>query len=142
VKFNKRFFFFRNIIANLSYILKSMNHNELGAYGEKLAREYLENIDYLHLEFNYRFGKNEVDIISFYQNKIIVTEVKTKSEFEILEPWKSVTKQKQKQIIKVTNAYLQSLEVEYNVQFDIISIVVSKDLSPEILHIKDAFSAM
>jgi putative endonuclease len=119
-----------------------MNHNELGVFGEKLAREYLEKKEYQHLDFNFRFGKNEVDIVSFYKNKIIVTEVKTKSEFELLDPWKAVTRQKQKQIIKVTNAYLQTLNDEYNVQFDIVSIIVSKNLSAEIIHIEDAFTAM
>lgn len=119
-----------------------MNHNELGVYGEKLAREYLEKKEYQHLEFNYRFGKNEVDIVSMFKDKIVVTEVKTKSKFEFLEPWKSVTRQKQKQIIKVTNAYLQTLEEVYNVQFDIVSIIVSKDMTAEVLHIEDAFAAM
>jgi putative endonuclease len=119
-----------------------MNHNELGVYGEKIAQGYLQQKGYQHLAFNYKFGKNEVDIVSFYNNKIVVTEVKTKSAYELLEPWKAVTRNKQKQIIKVTDAYLQTLDDEYNVQFDIVSIIVSADLTSDIVHIVDAFSAM
>lgn len=119
-----------------------MNHNELGVFGEKIAQEYLLNKGYQHLYFNYRFGKNEIDIISVFRNKIVVTEVKTKSSYEVLEPWKSVTRQKQKQIIKVADAYIQTLDMEYDVQFDIVSIIVYHDLTSAIEHFEDAFSAM
>ena len=119
-----------------------MNHNELGVFGERLAREYLEKKEYQHLDFNFRFGKNEIDIISVFRNKIVVTEVKTKSSYEVLEPWKSVTRQKQKQIIKVADAYIQTLDMEYDVQFDIVSIIVYHDLTSAIEHFEDAFSAM
>lgn len=41
-----------------------MNHIEFGSFGEKLAREYLEQKDYTILEQNWRFGRLEVDLIA------------------------------------------------------------------------------
>ena len=106
-----------------------------------IAQEYLKNKGFIHLDFNYRYGKLEVDIISIENNQLVVTEVKTRQTAEIGEPWRAVTRAKQRQIIKVTDAYLKWKKLNIDTRFDIISIVHNQYQS-EIEHIVDAFTTV
>jgi putative endonuclease len=115
-----------------------MNTAELGIYGENLAVTYLIKKGYHIIERNYRFKKNEVDIICLDKEILVIVEVKTRQTAEIGEPWRAVTKQKQKQIIQVANYYLQSKEIDRTTRFDIVSIV-HNSYRTDIEHILDAF---
>ena len=117
-----------------------MTQQELGQFGETLAANHLKNKGYSILYRNYKFLKNEVDIIARYEDKIIVVEVKTRQTAEIGEPWMAVTKAKQKLIIQVANHFIQTNEIENDTRFDIISIV-HNSFRTKIEHIEDAFSA-
>jgi len=116
-----------------------MTQQELGIYGENVAVSHLINKGYTILHRNYKFKKNEVDIVTSYKNQIIVVEVKTRQTSEIGEPWMAVTKAKQKLIILVANHYLQEKQIENDTRFDIISIV-HNSYRTKIEHIEDAFS--
>ena len=116
-----------------------MSNQELGILGEKLAQEYLNNKGFSHLEFNYRFGKLEVDIISIENNQLVVTEVKTRQTAEIGEPWRAVTRAKQRQIIRVADAYVKWKNLNIDTRFDIVSIVHNQ-YRTEIEHIVDEFT--
>jgi putative endonuclease len=118
-----------------------MTQQELGQLGEKMAQNYLKERNYEILETNFTFGKVEADIICEFQGKIIVVEVKTRQTAEIGEPWRAVTRAKQKQIIKAANHYIQENDIDKDTQFDIISIVYNSFRS-EIEHIEDAFVPM
>jgi putative endonuclease len=118
-----------------------MTTQELGIYGERIAREYLKEKGFEHLEFNYRFGKLEIDIVSIYQGEIVVTEVKTRQTAEIGEPWRAVTRAKQKQIIKVANEFVKAKQFSLDTRFDIVSIVHNQ-YRTEIEHIEDAFTTV
>jgi putative endonuclease len=118
-----------------------MTNQELGILGEKLAQEYLTKKGFKHIDFNFRFGKLEVDIISLENNQLVVTEVKTRQTAEIGEPWRAVTRAKQKQIIKVADAYLKWKHLNIDTRFDIISIVHNQ-YRTEIEHIVDAFTTV
>jgi putative endonuclease len=116
-----------------------MNHEELGAHGERLACKYLVKKGYSILDQNWRFGRNEIDIVALFQDKVIVVEVKTRQTAKIGEPWRAVTKSKQKAIIKVAHAYLLQNEIDFETQFDIISIVYNS-YRCDLEHIQGAFS--
>jgi len=118
-----------------------MNNQELGVYGEELAANYLKKLQYEIIERNYRFGRNEVDIIAMYKGYIRFIEVKTRVTAEIGEPWRAVTPAKQKQIIKVANQYLMSNAIDLEVKFDVISIVTNS-YRTDIELIEDAFIPM
>lgn len=117
-----------------------MTNQELGAHGENLATKHLEKLGYFILERNYRFGRNEVDIIAKKENYVRFIEVKTRVTAEIGEPWKAVTKTKQKQIIKVANHFLVENEMDNEAKFDIVSIVTNQ-FRTDIELIDDAFTA-
>ena len=74
-----------------------MTTDELGSWGEDFTVNYLQKKRYQILDRNYRFLKNEVDIIAKFENQLVIIEVKTRQTAEIGEPWRAVTKNKQKQ---------------------------------------------
>lgn len=121
--------------------MTTMNHTELGMHGEQLAVNFLSNLDYTILDRNFRFKKNEIDIVALKNDMIIVCEVKTRVTAEIGEPYKAVTRRKQKQIIATANYYIQSKNIDREVQFDIISIVCNS-YRTKIEHIEAAFTPL
>ena len=116
------------------------DHNELGKLGEIAAANFLKNNGYSILKRNWKFKKAELDIIAVKDDKIIVTEVKTRGEDYLIDPIKAITMGKQKQIVKAANAYIQENELDNEVRFDVITVVFNQS-KPEINHIQDAFYA-
>lgn len=115
-----------------------MNQHELGTYGEQIALQLLRSKNYQIIATNYRFGKVEADIICISENKLIIVEVKTRQTAEIGEPWRAVTRSKQKQLIKVANGFIFEKDIALETRFDIISIV-HNSYRTDIEHLEDAF---
>lgn len=116
-----------------------MNHTELGRFGEELAEKHLHKKGFRILKKNYRFGKIEIDLIAESEDKLIVIEVKTRQTAEIGEPWRAVTRSKQKQIIKAANHFIITENCHLETRFDVVSIV-HNSYRTDIEHIEDAFS--
>ena len=112
----------------------------MGDVGEKLAMQFLKSKGFTIIRTNYRFGKNEIDIIGKDGEEMVFVEVKTRQTSEIGEPWRAVTKSKQRQIIKCANHYLIENELDVESRFDIISIVLNS-FGTRIEHIDGAFIA-
>ncbi len=115
-----------------------MNTTKTGAYGEDLCANYLVEKGFGVLTKNYRFGKNEIDIIGKVKDTIVFVEVKYRTDDSAMAPWQAVTRKKQRQIIRVANQYLQNGAIELEARFDVVSIVQSP-LGLRIDHIEDAF---
>jgi putative endonuclease len=113
-------------------------HNEKGAKGEEIASEYLTKKGYIILEKNWRFKNLEADIIALKDKMLVVAEVKTRKSNCFGEPETFVNKQKQKNLIKAANEYVIRSGMDYDVRFDIVSIILS-DSEMKINHIEDAF---
>lgn len=116
----------------------TMNNTELGAFGESMAERYLINKGLRIIDKNVRFKKWEADIIAEDGDKLVVIEVKTRQTAEIGEPWRAVTKAKQRQIIQVANFYVSQHQIDKDTRFDIVSIV-HNSYRTNIEHIEDAF---
>ena len=115
-----------------------MQHIELGQLGEDLASNHLAAKKFEILDRNYRWKKSEIDIICQKNNLLIVVEVKTRQTAVYGQPYEAVTRSKQKQIIKVTNQYIQENDIDLEVRFDVISIVQNQHRTA-IEHIEGAF---
>ena len=114
------------------------DHNELGKEGERIAVDYLRKKGFTILKQNYRFKRAEVDIITMYKDVLRIIEVKTRQSHYMAGPEITVTKKKQKAIIRVANAYVDECDYDGETQFDIISIVLNENnLSLE--HLEDAY---
>lgn len=114
------------------------DHIELGKAGEALAVAHLEKKGYRILERNWRLGKEEIDIIARDGNFIVIVEVKTRTSNIFAEPETSVTKVKQRILVRIANAYMNYRRQCGEVRFDIVSIVIRPD-GDIINHILDAF---
>ncbi len=115
-------------------------HNELGKKGEYIARQYLEKKGYKIINCNWRFLKDEIDIIALYENFLIIVEVKARNTDYFGEPEFAVTKKKQKFLVRATQAYIDQKNINNEVRFDIVAITFCPE-GHRINHIEDAFYA-
>jgi putative endonuclease len=113
-------------------------HNDLGKMGEELAIEHLRKNNYVIRSTNFRAGKNEIDIIAVENNELVIIEVKTRSSNYAMEPECAVTRAKQRSLVLAANIYITRNNIDMEVRFDIIGILVQAD-AHVIRHIKDAF---
>lgn len=116
-------------------------HIETGKKGEELAAEFLTSQGIKILHRNWRIGHYELDLVAREGDTVVVTEVKTRKSLYGGEPEVSVTRMKQKTLIKAANAYVMHYGINLPVRFDIISVVI-KGEQHFIHHIKDAFYPM
>lgn len=115
---------------------------ETGNEGERLALEYLRNNGYTILETQWRWGRNEVDLIARKDAIVCFIEVKLRRSNWAGEPWESVNRSKQKAIVRAANGYLgHHVDFDAEARFDIVSILLHAH-GPEIEHIEGAFYAM
>lgn len=117
-----------------------MKKEELGSWGEDEALNFLQRKGFQFIDRNIRFKKWEIDLVLTDGEELVIVEVKARCTALIGEPWRAVTRSKQRQIIKVADRYVQDNQIDRNVRFDIISIVHNQ-FQTSIEHIADAFSA-
>ncbi len=97
----------------------------LGQEGERLAANYLAKKGYRIIERNYRYHRNEIDIIARHGRTLCFVEVKTRLSSAKGHPAEAVTLQKQHEIIKAARAYLAfSTDGECDCRFDVIAVRV------------------
>src|SRR5688572_9750954 len=111
-------------------------HNNTGKEGEKLAKKLLEEKGCTVLKTNWRYQRLEADIIAKKGDLLIVAEVKTRSTTFFGEPEEFVTRAKRQNLVRAANAYIEQYELDLEVRFDIISVVISEDKTA-IYHIED-----
>ena len=113
-------------------------HNELGQKGEELARKHLIGKGFLILETNYRYGKDEIDIIAEEGDYLVIVEVKTRSSSYYGNPEVFVDKRKQQFLIRAAGKYIRWKNIDKETRFDIVSVLITPTGS-KINHIPDAF---
>lgn len=122
--------------------------SSLGAAGENLARRFLKKAGLKILAANYRCPVGEADLLALDVSTrrrcgvetIVVVEVKTRSDDHYTSPEAAVDARKREKLRKVARYYTAARDArEYNVRFDIVSIVLRPGEKPQIKHIIDAF---
>lgn len=111
--------------------------HEKGLRGEDEALQYLRGQGFTILNTNWRFQKEEVDIIAENENWLVIVEVKTRSGDDYGEPQAFVSKKKQRLLIKAANAYVEKNAIQKEVRFDIIAITLYPQY--KLVHIDEAF---
>jgi len=118
--------------------------NDIGDRGEDLAASFLEENGYRVLERNYRFERNEVDLVCLDPDQggeIVFVEVKTRTGQGYGPPEASVTEEKKAALVEVSRAYLHERQLEgAPARFDVIGILLLDD-EPAIKHYENAFWA-
>jgi putative endonuclease len=110
-----------------------------GKLGEDIASNFLQKAGYSLLERNWRFRKAEIDIIAKDGEVLVFVEVKAKSYTYFGAPEESVSSYKEDLIIDAAHQYMIKIGHDWEIRFDIISIVLDKNKGTSITHFKDAF---
>ena len=115
------------------------SHNELGKWGEDVATEYLERQGYIILERGWKSGHRDLDIIARNGDTIVFVEVKTRRNKIFTDPETAVNFQKIRNLQAAANHYVKYRHIDNPIRFDLVTVVGTKDITPEIEHTIDVF---
>ena len=113
-------------------------HNILGHEGEDIAAEYLKQQGYSIQDRDWHCGHKDLDLVVTKDNVIAFVEVKTRSGTEWGDPQDFVTDRKIRSIVHSADAYLRLNQINMEVRFDIVSVVIDKG-EFKVEHIEQAF---
>lgn len=114
-------------------------HNLLGEEGERLAVSYLQKKGYTILETNWRYSRAEVDIIAMDGEVLVCVEVKSRSTEMWGSPANAVDSKKEKLLADALSMYMEKIDHQWEVRFDVVAVVIINDGYHEVKHYKDAF---
>lgn len=114
------------------------NNKELGDKGEAIAANYLQKEGYRIEARNYRYSRNEIDIIARNENLLVFVEVKTRTSTYFGYPEESVTARKAALIMEAAENYIFENNWQGNIRFDIIAIEFNAS-QHQVHHFPDAF---
>ena len=113
------------------------SHLIFGNLGEQKAVDYFLDKKYKILEQNWRYKKNEIDIIALDGDELVIIELKTRNN-SIISIEKMISYPQQKRIIVAADAYIKLNNIDLEVRFDLI--LVEKDLKTyKFTHCKEIF---
>ena len=110
-----------------------------GRNAETLAFEYLIAAGYEILELNWRHKKAELDIIAKHLDSIIFIEVKSRSTDYFGDPAFGVNDKKMKMLVAGATSYMEQVQHDGLIRFDIITIIFYPSDFFELEHYQDAF---
>ena len=113
--------------------------HDLGKKGEQLALTFLKEKGWIILETNWRFSRAEVDIIAKDGDILVFIEVKTRNSNQFMPPQASVTRKKRELLIEAAGAYMEAINYDWEIRFDIITVLFFLEQTYEINHFEDAF---
>lgn len=113
------------------------HHNKTGNLGEDMAEKYLLEKGYSILHRNWRHKNWEMDIIATKDSKIHFIEVKTRRTTTFGHPEEGVSRRKVKNLMGAAEEFLLLNPNWKLIQFDILSITIEKNKTPEFFLIED-----
>ena len=118
-------------------------HLDTGKRGEALAAEFLERKGWRIAERNWRAGRGEIDLIAWAREGLLVfVEVKTRSGDHYGGPEEAVDARKQDMLARTAGVYMEEIDYEWEIRFDIVAVLLNGDKVLEIRHVEDAFFPM
>ena len=115
-----------------------MSTQYLGHWGEDLAARHLCACGYTLVTRNFRHQHAEIDLIVRGFGWLVFVEVRTRKGNILIDPLSSVTKMKQRHLIRAANFYACSHKIDEDLRFDIVGISLV-GTSVAIDHVQDAF---
>ncbi len=114
------------------------NHNNLGKWGEQIAREYLIADGYSIFDSDAYLIFTDIDIVAFKGNEVAFVEVKTRSE-PISDPEELVDNRKRARMAKAADVLIRSKKWLHEPRFDIIIVNGTPETGHTLTHYPDAF---
>ncbi len=117
-------------------------HNELGAWGEAVAADYLNREGYFVKDRDWHFGSHDIDLVAVSSDNetLVFVEVKTREYEDLSSAEDAVTVRKMRSIALCANEYIEQYNVEMDYRFDVISVIGNGRKITDIRHIADAFN--
>jgi putative endonuclease len=126
------------------------HHFELGARGEALAIEHLEQRGYriVAANFSLPIGRNtrdaivnaEIDVVAYDGATLCFIEVKTRASDEIAAPQTNVDRRKQRQIARAARSYRRMFGLMASpFRYDVVSVVGKPDVTHPRIELHKAF---
>jgi putative endonuclease len=99
-----------------------------GEAGERIASVYLKKLGYRILESNFRTPFGEIDIVAKHKGIVVFVEVKSRVTYSLGPPYLSVTRSKERHIVKNALFYLKRLKIsDADWRVDIVSVKLNYD---------------
>ncbi|MBE8722108.1 YraN family protein [Sphingobacterium pedocola] len=111
-------------------------HLDAGIWGEQQAVRCLRERGYEIVCVNWRYKHLEVDVIAKDEGVLVFVEVKSRNDCRFGEPKEFVDYRKQRNLIRLADAYISYTKYQGEIRFDIVSVFL-KERKIEL--IKDAF---
>lgn len=114
---------------------------QLGKAGEEIALRYLQNLGMTLLQKNYRVRTGEIDLVMWDKDVLVFVEVRTKNNDRCGTPVETVIHAKRRKIVNTARHFLKEnrIDDEIRCRFDLVGIVMRKDLQPEVEYLENAF---
>ena len=116
--------------------------NELGAWGEAKAAEFLTRKGFRLLERNHHSRYGEIDLIMEDGTYLVFVEVKLRKSSRYGTPAECVTWSKQQKLRNTALLYLQAHPTDKQPRFDVVEIYAPRGMDTHpvpINHIENAF---
>lgn len=113
--------------------------HDTGNTGEELAVRLLSDKGYIILENNWRYQRAEVDVIAMDGDTLVFVEVKTRTFDYHGKPEEAVDQKKKKLLQKAATAYMEQINHDWAIRFDVVAIQLKSVNGLEIRHLEDAF---
>ena len=125
---------------------KPDHRSTLGAQGEQIALNYLEESGYLLEAQNWSGTRGELDLIMRRDQLLVIVEVRTTSTPWLDRPAEATPISKQRQVARCADEYcshrLSHAPHILDIRFDVIGILIKANLSQEpylIDHVENAY---
>lgn len=119
-----------------------MTDENLGAFGERKAANYLRLHGYKIIDTNWRCRSGEIDVITKKRDYIVFVEVKLRKNNAFGEAREFVTPAKQRRVMSAAQLWLQANDTELQPRFDVIEVYAPDGVNTRkvtINHIENAF---
>lgn len=120
--------------------MSKKHHIDIGRKAEEAASDFLVDKGYILLEKNWRWKKAEIDIIARYGDELVFIEVKGRSSIKYGNPELAISPQKRLLMVDASTRYMEIINHEWAIRFDVISVIIQNDQVVQIDHFEDSFS--
>ncbi len=115
------------------------DRKKTGNAGEALAKTYLIEHGYTIAVQNYRYRRTEIDLIAWDGQILVFVEVKTRTSLAFGHPSSFFKAEQQRRISRAASAYMEAIDYEWEIRFDLIAIHYTSVTNFKLDHYKDVF---
>ncbi len=122
-------------------------NNAIGAYGEQVAVQHLEDAGYTIVDRNWRCDLGEIDVVAWAPANspaarpcLVVCEVKTRRGLGYGSGFEAVTPDKAARLLRLGHRWLEQHDAPRGaaLRFDVLAVHISRRGEPRVEHLQGA----